>query len=87
MRVWANLAGLAVEDVAVEVAAGTPGPDGAPERPLLVVASHAGSDGAEERFEAAVPCTTSGPLALTVRIRARNASAVNPLSPLLLTWE
>jgi starch phosphorylase len=87
VRVWANLAGLAVEDVAVEVAAGTPGQDGAPDRPIMVVANHAGTDGTEERFEAAVPCTTSGPLALTVRIRARNASAVNPLSPLLLTWE
>jgi starch phosphorylase len=87
VRVWVGLAGLSADEVAVEVAAGPPGTDGTPERPTLVVAQHVGSDVGEARFEAEVPCTTSGPLALAVRIRPRNPSAVNPLSPLLLTWE
>ena len=87
VRVWVGLAGLSADEVAVEVAAGPPGIDGTPERPALVVAQDVGSDVGEARFEAEVPCTTSGPLALAVRIRPRNPSAVNPLSPLLLTWE
>lgn len=87
IRIWVGLAGLSPEEVTVEVAAGPPGPDGTPDHPALVAAQHVGDDGAEARFEADVPCTTSGPLALAVRIRPRNPSAVNPLSPLLLTWE
>ena len=87
VTVWAGLAGLAPDEVTVEVAAGAPDAAGAPHRPTYVIAQHTGADGAEERFTAEVPCTTSGPLALAVRIRPRNTSAVNPLSPLLLTWE
>jgi starch phosphorylase len=87
VTVWAGLAGLAADEVTVEVAAGSPDAAGAPDRPTYVVAQHAGADGGEERFTAEVPCTTSGPLVLAVRIRPRNTSAVNPLSPLLLTWE
>jgi starch phosphorylase len=87
VRIWANLAGLTPDDVVVEVAAGTPGPAGEPVRPTLVSAQHAGHDGSEARFEAQVPCAASGPLALAVRIRAKHPSAINPLSPLLLTWE
>jgi starch phosphorylase len=87
VRIWVGLAGLSSEEVAVEVAAGPPGPDGVPLDPALVSAQHVGDDGTEARFDADVPCTTSGPLALAVRVRPRNPSAVNPLSPLLLTWE
>ena len=87
VTVWAGLAGLTPDEVTVEVAAGTPDAHGVPERPTYVVAQHAGVDGAEECFTAEVPCRTSGPLSLAVRIRPRNTSAVNPLSPLLLTWE
>ena len=87
VRVWVGLAGLSPEEVAVEVAAGPPAPDGTPHKPALVAAQYVGDDGSEARFEAAVPCTTSGPLALAVRIRPRNPAAVNSLSPLLLTWE
>ena len=87
VSVWAGLAGLDPDEVTVEVAAGTPDADGAPQHPTYVVARHEGTDGAEERFVTEVQCTTSGPLVLAVRIRPRNPSAVNPLSPLLLTWE
>jgi starch phosphorylase len=87
VTVWAGLAGLAPDEVTVEVAAGTPGPSGEPQQPVLVAAQHAGTNGPEERFEAQVRCTTSGPLCLAVRIRPRNPSAVNALTPLLLTWE
>jgi starch phosphorylase len=87
VRVWVGLAGLSPEEVAVEVAAGPPGADGTPHKAALVTAQHVGDDGIEARFEADVPCTTSGPLALAVRIRPRNPSAVNSLSPLLVTWE
>lgn len=87
VRIWAGLAGLSPEDVTVEVATGRPGPDGAPRHPTVVTAQHTGDDGGEARYTAEVPCTTSGPIALAVRIRARNPSAVNPLSPLLMTWE
>jgi starch phosphorylase len=87
VRVSAGLAGLSPDEVTVEVAAGLPQADGTPEQPALVVAQHVGDENGEARFEAEVPCTTSGPLALAVRIRPRNPSAVNPLSPLLLTWE
>jgi glycogen phosphorylase len=87
VSVWAGLAGLDPDEVTVEVASGTPDALGAPQHPAYVVARHEGPDGSEERFTAEVQCQNSGPLALAVRIRPRNPSAVNPLSPLLLTWE
>ena len=87
VSVWSGLAGLNPDEVTVEVAAGPPDVDGSPQHPTYVVARHEGTDGAEERFVTEVQCTTSGPLVLAVRIRPRNPSAVNPLSPLLLTWE
>ena len=87
VNIWAGLAGLAPDEVTVEVAAGVPEGRGLPDRPTYVVAQHAGLEGSEELFTAEVPCTTSGPIALAVRIRPYNPSAVNPLSPLLLTWE
>lgn len=87
VTVWAGLAGLPADEVTVEVAAGPPDGSGRPDHPAYVTAQHAGADGHEERFTAEVPCTTSGPLVLAVRIRPHNPAAVNPLSPLLLTWE
>jgi glycogen phosphorylase len=87
VSVWAGLAGLAPDEVTVEVAAGLPDASGMPAHPSYVPAQHSGTDGNEERYSAEVPCTTSGPLTLAVRIRPRNPSAVNALTPLLLTWE
>ncbi len=87
VTIWARLPGLTPDEVTIEVAAGAPDVGGVPDQPTYVIAQHDGEDGDEARFTAEVPCTTSGPLALAVRIRPRNPSAVNPLSPLLLTWE
>jgi glycogen phosphorylase len=87
VTVWAKLGALSPEEVAVEVAYGPPNGTGEPSHAGLILATHAGRDGDEERFEAEVPCRTSGRLACAVRVRPRNPDAVNPLTPLLLTWE
>lgn len=87
VTIWATLAGLTPDEVTVEVASGRPGPDGAPTGDGLAVATHEGTEGAEERFAAQVKLTDSGQLALTARIRPTNADAVNPFTPLLVTTE
>src|SRR5262249_12959016 len=87
VTVWATLGALSPEEVAVEVAYGPPNGAGEPNHAGLILATHAGRDGDEERFEAEVPCRTSGRLACAVRVRPRNPDTVNPLTPLLLTWE
>ncbi len=87
VRIWAGLAGLSPDEVTIEVAAGAPDGTGAPSAPTYITARHEGGEGGEERFSAQVPCTTSGPLALAVRIRPHNPAAVNPFSPLRLSWE
>lgn len=84
---WVGLAGLTPDDVTVEVTSGPPDGDGPPDRPTVVVAQHVGTDGTEERFEAEVACTTSGPFVLAVRVRPHNPASVSPLSGLPVTWE
>lgn len=87
VQIDVGLAGLTPGDIAVEVAAGPPGPDGTPVDPMIVPAQLDGTQGAEARYDAEVPCSSSGPLAIAVRVRATHPSLTGPRSPLLLTWE
>lgn len=84
--VHARLAGLSPDEVAVEILAGHPGPDGVPATGT-VPASYIGPDGDESVFRATVPLTDSGQLAIAARVRPTNADAVVPLDPTLVTVE
>ncbi len=85
--VWARLAGLTPGDVVAEVCFGRVSGSGEPELHTVVPAEHAGRDGDEERFVARIPLDTSGRMAYAARLRPRHPDDVNPLTPLLLTWE
>ena len=50
-------------------------------------ARHEGREGSEEIFRAEIPCRVSGRFGFAARILPRNPDVVNPLTPLLLTWE
>ncbi|MCU0307675.1 MAG: alpha-glucan family phosphorylase [Thermoleophilia bacterium] len=84
---WARLDPLTPADVVAEVAYGPTSVGGDPDLGSVVVAEHAGREGGEERFVARIPLTKSGRMAYAARVRPRHPADVNPLTPLMLTWE
>ncbi len=87
VTVRASLGALSAEDVAVEICYGMLDPAGEVRDGEVVGARHEGREGSEEIFRAEIPCGASGRFGFAARIIPRHPDLVNPLTPLLLTWE
>ncbi len=82
-----RLGELTPEDVAVEIYSGPYNASGQIRLGTILPARHDGRDGDEEIFRVEIPCTGSGRFGFAARILPRHRDLVNPLTPLLLTWE
>ncbi len=87
VTVRADLGGLAPDDVAVEVYYGMLDPAGQVRNGETVRAMHERREGNEDVFRAEILCRASGRFGFAARIIPRHPDLVNPLTPLLLTWE
>ncbi|MDX1815728.1 MAG: hypothetical protein R3239_07190 [Thermodesulfobacteriota bacterium] len=87
VAVRADLGALSADDVAVEVFYGMLDPAGQVRNGEIIRASHEGREGAEDVFRVEIPCQVSGRFGFAARIIPRHPDLVNPLTPLLLTWE
>jgi starch phosphorylase len=87
VTVRASLGALSAGDIAVEVYYGMLDTAGEVRNGEIVRARHEGREGKEEIFRAEIPCQVSGRFGFAARILPRNPDIVNPLTPLLLTWE
>jgi starch phosphorylase len=87
VTIRASLGALSTGDVAVEVYYGMLDTAGEVRNGEIVRARHEGREGDEEIFRAEIPCRVSGRFGFAARILPRNPDIVNPLTPLLLTWE
>jgi starch phosphorylase len=87
VTIRASLGGLSAGDIAVEVYYGMLDTAGEVQNGEIVRARHEGREGNEEIFRAEIPCKVSGRFGFAARILPRNPDVVNPLTPLLLTWE
>jgi len=87
VTVRASLGALSADDIAVEVCYGMLDTAGVVRNGEIVRAGHEGREGNEEIFRAEIPCRVSGRFGFAARIVPRNPDIVNPLTPLLLTWE
>jgi starch phosphorylase len=87
VTIRASLGALSTGDVAVEVYYGMLDTSGEVRNGEIVRARHEGREGDEEIFRAEIPCRVSGRFGFAARILPRNPDIVNPLTPLLLTWE
>lgn len=87
VTVRASLGALSADDVAVEVRYGMLDPAGEVRAGEVIGARHEGREGSEEIFRAEIPCRASGRFGFAARILPRHPDLVNPLTPLLLTWE
>jgi starch phosphorylase len=87
VTIRASLGALSADDIAVEVYYGMLDTAGEVRNGEIVRARHEGREGSEEIFRAEIPCRVSGRFGFAARILPRNPDIVNPLTPLLLTWE
>jgi starch phosphorylase len=87
VAVRANLGVLSADDVAVEIYYGVLDPAGQVRNGEIIRARHEGREGTEDVYRAEIPCRVSGRFGFAARIIPRHADLVNPLTPLLLTWE
>jgi len=87
VAVRADLGALSADDVAVEVYYGKLDPAGQVRNGEVIRARHEGREGTEDVFRAEIPCPLSGRFGFAARIIPRHPDLVNPLTPLLLTWE
>jgi starch phosphorylase len=87
VAVRADLGALSADDVAVEVFYGMLDPAGQVRNGEIIRARHEGREGTEDVFRAEIPCQVSGRFGFAARIIPRHPDLVNPLTPLLLTWE
>jgi starch phosphorylase len=87
VAVRANLGPLSAEDVSVEIYHGPLDATGEIKDGGIVRARHDGRDGDGDIFRAEIPCGVTGRYGYTARILPRHPDMVNPLTPLLLTWE
>ncbi len=86
VEVLATLGDLGVEDVKVEVVAGTPDGEGGITPRRTVTGVHEGAQGGEHRFVATVPASESGRLAVAARVvPCRPDGNADP--GFLITWE
>ncbi len=87
VTVRARLGQLPAEDVSVEICHGPLGYTGEIRDGGVVRARHEGREGEEDIFRAEIPCKITGRYGYTARVLPRHPDLVNPLTPLLLTWE
>jgi glycogen phosphorylase len=87
VTVRASLGALSADDVAVEISYGMLDPAGEVRNGAVIGARHEGREGSEEIFRAEIPCRASGRFGFAARVIPRHPDLVNPLTPLLLTWE
>ncbi len=87
VTVRASLGALSADDVAVEICYGMLDPAGEVRNGEVVGARREGREGNEEIFRAEIPCRASGRFGFAARVIPRHPDLVNPLTPLLLTWE
>jgi starch phosphorylase len=87
VTIRARLGALSADDIEVEVYYGMLDTAGEVRNGDIVRARHEGKEGNEEIFRAEIPCQVSGRFGFAARILPRNPDLVNPLTPLLLTWE
>jgi starch phosphorylase len=83
----ADLGTLGPDDVAVEVLCGPLDTAGEIRDGRVFRAVHVKADRKQHVFHAEVPCASSGRQGFAARILPRHPSEVNPLTPLMLTWE
>lgn len=87
VAIRADLGALSADDVEVEVYYGMLDPAGQVRNGEIIRARHEGREGSEDVFRAEIPCQVSGRFGFAARIIPRHPDLVNPLTPLLLTWE
>ena len=87
ITVLGDLAGLAPEDVAVEVRYGRLDAHGKLENGATVAARHEGREGGEERYVAQIPCSASGRMGYAARVVPRHPLQPGRHVPSLVTWE
>ena len=87
VTVRARLGPLPAEDVSVEICHGPLDSTGEIRDGGVVRARHEGREGEEDIFRADIPCKVTGRYGYTARVLPRHPDLVNPLTPLLLTWE
>ncbi len=87
VTVRARLGSLPAEDVSVEICHGPLDSTGEIRDGGVVRARHEGREGEEDIFRAEIPCKVTGRYGYTARVLPRHPDLVNPLTPLLLTWE
>ncbi|HEU5361547.1 MAG TPA: alpha-glucan family phosphorylase [Candidatus Deferrimicrobiaceae bacterium] len=87
VTVRASLGDLTVDDIAVEVYYGMLDTTGQVRDGEIIRARHEGREGVEDVFRAEIPCRMSGRFGFAARIVPRHPDLVNPLTPLLMTWE
>lgn len=87
VTVRARLGSLPAEDVSVEICHGPLDSTGEIRDGGVVPARHEGREGEEDIFRAEIPCKVTGRYGYTARVLPRHPDLVNPLTPLLLTWE
>ena len=85
--VTAHLGRLAVEDVQVEVVAGSVDAHGQLVPRRVAPGVHAGAEGGAERFVATVPAAESGRLAFAARVVPLRPDGRGPEPAFLVTWE
>jgi starch phosphorylase len=87
VTVRARLGSLPAEDVSVEICHGPLDSTGEIRDGGVARARHEGREGEEDIFRAEIPCKITGRYGYTARVLPRHPDLVNPLTPLLLTWE
>jgi hypothetical protein len=87
VEVVATLGSLTIEDVRVEVVAGTPDGEGGLVPRRVVEGIHEGAAGAEQRFLAVVPAAESGRLAVAARVVPLRPDGAGTEPGFLIAWE
>jgi len=87
VTVRADLGTLTPDDITVEIFYGILDTAGQVRNGGTIPATHEGREGNEDLFRAEIPCRVSGRFGFSARILPRHPDLVNPLTPLLLTWE
>ena len=82
-----TLGSLSVDDVRVEVVAGTPDGDGGVVVRDIVAGVPSGAAAAEQRFVAVVPASESGRLACAARVVPLRPDGVRTEPEFLVAWE
>ncbi|HZD54900.1 MAG TPA: alpha-glucan family phosphorylase [Candidatus Aquicultoraceae bacterium] len=87
VTVRSDLGELSENDIAVEIYYGMLDPAGHVRNGETVRAEFQSREGKEHVFRAEIQCRASGRFGFAARIIPRHPALVNPLTPLLMTWE